>query len=116
MSEFSWPKEKRIRKTKNYQNVQSTGKRWRSHDFIVLYIKTDLEQSRIGITVSKKVGNAVRRNRVKRMIREGVRKEYFLLTKPWDIVIIARSSAFFSSTEKIQNQIQSVFKYLSRKL
>jgi len=115
LSEFSWPKEKRIRKTRNYQNVQSKGKRWRSNDFIVLYIKTNLEQSRVGITVSKKVGNAVRRNRVKRMIREGVRKEYSLLNKSWDLVIIARSTAFFSSTEKIQNQVQSVFAYLSRK-
>lgn len=67
------------------------------------------------MTVSKKVGNAVNRNRVKRMIREGVRKEYTLLKTSWDIVFIARSSAALSTSEDIQHQIQTIFQYLSRK-
>ena len=67
------------------------------------------------MTVSKKVGNAVQRNRVKRMIREGIRKEYSLLKMSWDIVLIARSSALSSTTENIQYQIKSIFQNLSRK-
>ena len=67
------------------------------------------------MTVSKKVGNAVQRNRVKRMIREGIRKEYSILKMSWDIVFIARSTALFSTTENIQYQIKSIFQNLSRK-
>jgi len=50
-------------------------------------------RQRLGVTVSKKVGNSVRRNLVKRRIREWFRAERGLLTGAFDVVIIARPAA-----------------------
>jgi ribonuclease P protein component len=115
LSRFSWPKENRIRKTRNYQKIQTKGKRRTTGSFIVLYIKSKNMRSRIGITVSKKVGNAVQRNRVKRMLREGIRKEYPNLKNAWDIVFIAKSSSVNVSSENTKKQVRNIFYFLSRK-
>lgn len=49
-----------------------------------------LAQSRLGITVTRKIGSAVRRNRIKRMLREVFRYNRAALTTPLDLVIVAR--------------------------
>jgi ribonuclease P protein component len=49
-----------------------------------------LAHSRLGLSVSRRVGNAVRRNRVKRMLRESFRLQPRVLTRGYDLVIVAR--------------------------
>ena len=112
---FPWPKDYRLRKTSHYQYVQKKGAQWRSKHLIVLFVPGQQTNSRIGITVSKKVGNAVVRNRVKRKIREGIRQEYTNLTNLCDIVIIAKKSAAIANTRTIQNEIVRSFQYISKK-
>jgi ribonuclease P protein component len=82
-------REKRLTKPEQYTSVYDAGIT-QVDRFLVLKAKPNhLEYSRVGISVSKKVGNAVIRNRVKRILREILR----LTTKKpgWDIVVIARS-------------------------
>jgi ribonuclease P protein component len=80
--------EKRLTKPEQYTSVYDAGIT-QVDRFLVLKAKPNhLEFSRFGISVSKKVGNAVIRNRVKRILREILR---LVAKKPgWDIVIIAR--------------------------
>ena len=66
-----------------------------SEGFVVLVRPTAMEghPSRLGVTVSRKVGNAVVRNRVKRRIREWFRRDGPRLVAGRDVVVIARSAA-----------------------
>ena len=110
-----WPKDYRIRKRITFQEIQKQGSRKRASCFLAIYLRGRGIKSRIGITVSKKVGNAVVRNKVKRWIREGLRKEYSHLEGLWDIVIIAYPSSARSHAMQIQTDIRNVFLFLSRK-
>ena len=72
-----------------------------ANSFLVLYArKNHSDTNRVGVTVSKKLGGAVIRNRVRRRLREVYRLNEALFTPGWDIVVVARSrciSAEFST-------------------
>ena len=61
---------------------------------------SDPDRSRLGLTVSRKVGNAVVRNRVKRRIREWFRRDGRQLAHGFDVVVIARQQAASMSSEQ----------------
>ena len=69
-------------------------KRSFANRFFVMYVrKNGTDRNRIGISVSKKVGNSVIRHRIKRLIRESYRLQEKMFHSGWDIVIVARPSA-----------------------
>lgn len=69
---------------------------------------------RIGITVSRKVGNAVRRNRVKRMVRENFRRMRSRMTGAWDINIIAKKDAADLSWSEVGSALAQLFAGIQR--
>ncbi|MFZ0240749.1 MAG: ribonuclease P protein component [Desulfobacterales bacterium] len=89
----SFPKTARILKRSEFLRLSRTGKKIQNRHFILLYSRSFPAQLRFGITVSRKVGNAVRRNRVKRLVREHVRRVRPLMSGGWDINIIAKKDA-----------------------
>lgn len=85
--------EKRYRLTKNerFQRVRREGRSW-AHPLLVLCaLPNDLEHSRFGFSVSHWVGNAVVRNRAKRLMREATRLRQGDIEEGWDLVFIARN-------------------------
>ncbi len=85
-----WRKPMRLRHPQDFRKVRSAG-RSRAHAlFILCYVSNNLDHSRIGMTASRKVGNAVARNRARRLLREAVRHLYPEIASGWDIVLIAR--------------------------
>ena len=69
---------------------------------LVLYArKNRLSVNRVGITVSKKLGGAVVRNRVRRRVREAYRLHEDKFSTGWDIVVVARSRAISASFERL---------------
>lgn len=73
---------------------------------LVLYArKNRTSTNRVGITVSKKLGKAVVRNRVRRRIREAYRLNEELFLPGWDIVIVARSRAVEVSFQKLTESL-----------
>ncbi len=71
----------------------------------------------MGITVSRKVGNAVVRNRVKRWLREAIRHERGRLgvgARPWDIVLIAHPNAADADYARVRAEVASVFDRVRR--
>jgi ribonuclease P protein component len=87
-------KEMRLRRRADYLAVQSNGQKLHGRHVLALASKRsgpDLV-GRLGITVTKKVGNAVVRNRIKRLVREWMRLHGWVPTG-WDIVLVAKDSA-----------------------
>ena len=91
-----FPRARRIRKRPHYLVVQNTGRRLGSAHYLLFARRQESGTDglpRIGITVTKKVGNAVVRNRVKRWVRESCRKMMDRFPAGVDLVIVARPSA-----------------------
>ena len=86
------PKAARLRRRREFVEVQQRGRRVYSGEVLVLALESGAARPRIGITVSSKVGNAVERNRVKRWVREAWRSARGGLP-PVDLVVIARPAA-----------------------
>jgi ribonuclease P protein component len=82
----------RLRRRREFLEVQQRGRRVFSGALLVLALESGGAGPRIGITVSSRVGNAVERNRVKRWIREAWR-EVAPTFPPVDLVVIARPAA-----------------------
>lgn len=90
---FSFGKDERLLKRVEFLTVTEGGKKVHTRNFIIFTRPNNLSFSRIGITVSRKVGNAVRRNRVKRVVREFFRLNKAKIEKGIDIVVIAKREA-----------------------
>jgi ribonuclease P protein component len=88
----------RLLHSREFRRVSRSGRRAASKPFVVLVAEGEAEWSRLGVTVSRKVGNAVVRNRVKRRIREWFRRRRGRLRGAWDLVVIARPDAARWST------------------
>lgn len=88
----SFPKKVRLLRRSEFTSVAASAHKRHTPNFIIVYGRNELLHPRIGITVSKRVGNAVCRNRLKRFIREFFRNNQELFTRS-DFNIIARSGA-----------------------
>ena len=99
-------------KNKDFQIVYKNGKSYANKYLVMYLLNNNKEESRLGISVSKKVGNSVVRHRVTRLIREAYRlnKEKFL--NGYDIVIIARSSANGKTYQEIESALLHLAKHL----
>ena len=90
MQRFSFSKESRLRTRLDFQRVFAGGTRVHTRRFILYFLSSELPNARLGVTVSKKVGNAVVRNRVKRCLREAFRLHTLDLGPRVDVVVIAK--------------------------
>lgn len=94
-----------LKKNHQFQFVYKNGKSY-VNKYLVMYIKENgLERNRIGISVSKKVGNSVIRHRVTRLIRESYRLHESVFNSGLDIVVVARSAAAQADYEKIESAL-----------
>ena len=104
-----------LKKNRDFQSVYKNGKSL-ANRFLVMYVlENNLGKNRIGISVSKKVGNSVIRHHITRLIRESYRLQEELFNSGLDIVVIARVSAkeiTYHQTEKALLHLGGLHKIL----
>ena len=100
-----FPKSARVVRRSEYRAIQRSSLRVVTAHFIIYARKRRRKSQRIGITVSKKVGNAVVRNRVKRLVRESFRLNKARLPSELDLVLVARKQRGIPSFESAAEQL-----------
>ena len=92
-------------KKNNFQNVYHKGKSY-ANKYLVMYIlENQTENNRIGISVSKKVGNSVIRHHITRLVRESYRLHEDMFDSGLDIVVIARVAARHVGYKEIESAV-----------
>jgi ribonuclease P protein component len=108
----------RLRSSRDFRRVNEYGARVASPNFVVLAARRPShacgETPRLGITVTRRVGNAVTRNRLKRRVREYFRRRRDVLTRPFDVVVIARRGAAGLRAHEVESELGSLFQGCSR--
>ena len=99
-----------LKKNRDFQVVYKSGTSY-ANRYLIMYVKENqLEKNRIGISVSKKVGNSVVRHRLCRLVRESYRLYEQEFHRGLDIVVVARTSA----KERTFREIESALLHLGR--
>lgn len=94
-----------LHQNREFKRLYARGKSAVGRLVVVYYKKNAAAGGRLGITVSKKLGKAVVRSRVRRIIREAYRLEGESLLPEIDMVIVARGRAVKAKCQDIQNEL-----------
>ena len=103
-------KQLRLRQAKDFARLRREGHTYRHPFFIVSVATNGLSHNRYGFITAKKLGKAVTRNRVRRLLREAVRLLHPTLLPGYDVVIVARAHAIDQPFEELQRAAYSMFK------
>ena len=101
----------RLRKRSEFLNLTGSAQKCASRGILVVWQENALAFARLGVTVSKKVGCAVTRNRIKRCIRETFRANRLCLPAV-DMNVIARSEAAAMDFHSLQKQLLKAFRHI----
>lgn len=105
MSDFSFPKTRRLLSRNDFRNVAENGSRIAGKFIFIELLKNNLRNTRLGISASKKYGPSVARNRFKRLVREAFRLNQHLIPAGWDIIVKPRGVAKELSLKEISEDL-----------
>ena len=93
----------------DFVKLNRSGKRLYTKHFTLSIKQNGQGVTRLGVTVSKKTGNAVKRNRTKRLIREFFRFNKAYLPQGYDIVVAAKKDASYLDLRKTKKELAEIF-------
>lgn len=102
---YRFPAAHRIKKRPEFLALRNSGRLFRTRNFLVSTCNRTCGPTRLGITVTRRVGNAVVRNRVKRQVREFFRLTYPVLPAQVDISIVARNGAAYLTASEVHQEL-----------
>ena len=103
----------RIRKKRDFESIYSRGKRFRGKYITLIYLsKDESHHSRMSAVVSKRHGNAVRRNKIKRQLRTLFRRNKALITNPLDLIVIPGRELRSASWAGIEDDYRRALRYI----
>ena len=103
-------KEYRLRRNSDFQYTYKKGRSLRHPLLVLIYRKTNRAESRIGFSITKKFGNAVQRNRIKRQLREILRLQHHQLKQGYDIIFVVRKEARGASYQILEGAVHNLLK------
>lgn len=98
----------RLRERSRFQQIRQEGRCWSGRLVVVCALPNELAWSRFGFSVSRRIGKAVVRNRVRRRMKEIVRLRRERLLDGWDVVFIARQPIRSATYQQIERGIEEV--------
>lgn len=113
MRDFRFKKKERITKKSEFQIIIKNGTRYTTQNFIIIIYANNLKLRRLGVAVNKKVGGAVKRNRVKRLLREFFRLNKGRLPETSDILFIAKPGSNQLNYSTLSEEMLGFFSRLS---
>ena len=96
--------------TWEYQRVYQRGEKHWNRQLVIYILRTSHHSTRLGITVSKKIGKSVVRNRLKRLIREAFRLSKQHVRPGYDIVVVGRPAGVGNKRQELQTALQHLLK------
>ncbi len=109
-----FPREVRIVRASDYQALYKAGGKIHSQRFVLFGRANKTGHPRLGITVSRKIGGAVVRNRIKRLFREVFRRSIGEIPNQLDIVVNARSGCVGASYDELRSELLDAARRLCR--
>ena len=98
----------RLRSNAQFSDVYRTHRSF-ADDYFVMYVRENGESfNRVGVSVSKKIGNSVVRHRVKRLVKEAFRNSENMFNSGLDIVFVARKNAALMSYSDAQRSLMDL--------
>lgn len=115
MGALSLLKKERLRKRSDFTKLSKDGRRFHSEYFVVVCSRNGLGRSRLGVTISKRVGRAVARNRIKRLVREHFRHRKAVLKDNYDLNVIAKGGSSALLSQEMREALDAVVHDMLRK-
>lgn len=103
----------RVKKRRDFTRIYQRGKSAAAKNLVLCWRKTGLSVHRVGFTVSKKVGNAVVRNKVRRRLKEIARLRPELFMTGYDYIVIARPPVVEISYREMEKELERLVKKVS---
>jgi len=111
----SFKKAHRILKRSDFLRLSENNRKVQNQHFVALYQKSITGGTRLGITVTKRVGNAVARNQLKRYVREYYRQNRHTIRSGTDINVIVKKRASGIPAKEAQMSLQDLFCKIGKK-
>ncbi len=105
----AFTKELRLLNSNDFATIRKKGERHFTKSFVVYVYKNDLGRERLGLAVSARTGNAVRRNRIKRLVREFFRLNRKSISPSVDIVVSARKGLVVKDLSGVTKELSFLF-------
>lgn len=100
----------RLTRSEDFERARRTGKSYPSRLAVLVVRQNEVGQVRVGVAAGRTVGNAVKRNRAKRLLRAAARELLDSIQPNWDIVLIARPPLALSKQSEVREALVTLLR------